>query len=83
MEIKQLTFWEVLRLERERKGMSQEDLATFAGVSRSYVSMIERGFTDRVSMGILQSLCDVLGLEFVVSLDRRPPVTSLEQEGES
>ena len=33
----------VLRAARKRKGLSQEDLASEAGVERNYISMLERG----------------------------------------
>ncbi len=34
---------EVVRAERERRGLSQEALADLAGVSRSHIGEIERG----------------------------------------
>ena len=36
-------FGEVVRAERERRGLSQEALADLAGVSRSHIGEIERG----------------------------------------
>ena len=38
-----LRFGRKVRMERDRRKLSQEKLATMAGVHRTYIGMIERG----------------------------------------
>ena len=49
----------VLVLRKERK-LSQEQLANLAGISRNYISMIERDEADNVSDVIIQKLSESL-----------------------
>ena len=63
---------QVLR-RRKDKGLSQEALAQSAGVSRNYISLIERGKARNVSMDILSRLALALGTtptELMGVLDR-------------
>ena len=39
----QRDFGQILRLERERKGISQEKLALDCGLDRTFISLLERG----------------------------------------
>jgi DNA-binding XRE family transcriptional regulator len=51
----------VLRAARERRGLSQEDLAAAAGLDRTYPSLIERGLrAPRLSTFI--HLCEAVGV---------------------
>ncbi|HWE75519.1 MAG TPA: helix-turn-helix transcriptional regulator [Stellaceae bacterium] len=59
-----------LRRARNAKGMSQDDLAYEAGVSRSYLSQIERG-TFFVSLKIIGRLARALSMD-PADLLRRP-----------
>lgn len=47
--------------KRKEKGLSQADLADLVGISRNYVSLIERGEAESISMKILNQLAVVLG----------------------
>jgi transcriptional regulator with XRE-family HTH domain len=51
-----------LRRLRHERGLSQDDLAYEAEVSRSYLSQIEKG-TYHVSLKIIGKLATVLGVE--------------------
>jgi transcriptional regulator with XRE-family HTH domain len=48
--------------KRREKGWNQEELAKFAGISRNYVSQIERGEAERVSLKIINKLNNVLNI---------------------
>lgn len=50
----------ILVLRKERK-LTQEELANLAGVSRNYISMIERGEAENVSDDVIRKLA--IGLE--------------------
>jgi transcriptional regulator with XRE-family HTH domain len=47
---------------REQKGMSQEVLAGFSGISSDYLSQIERGLY-APSLETLDAIADALGIE--------------------
>lgn len=51
-----------VRLERTRRGMSQEDLAHEAGMKRSYLSDLERG-TRNPTVRALGRLAAALGVQ--------------------
>jgi transcriptional regulator with XRE-family HTH domain len=56
------TFARNLRRLRNAKGLTQDELAADAGISRSYLSQIESG-SFYVSIKIIGKLADVLGEE--------------------
>ena len=57
-----MTFGEEVMLQRKRTGLSQTELAERVGISRNYVSLIERGRLETVTLGVLMRLCDVLDI---------------------
>ena len=57
--IKRLSFGRAIRKFRERKNMSQEDLALSAQMDRSYVGRVERG-EKSVSLDKIWQLCTAL-----------------------
>ena len=59
MDVKELSH----QVSKRRKvmGLSQEDLAQKADISRNYVSLIERGEARNVSLNILDRLATALG----------------------
>jgi transcriptional regulator with XRE-family HTH domain len=61
MDLREL-FATNLRRFRHAKGMSQDDLADAAEVSRSYLSQLEKG-SYHVSLKIIGRLADVLEVE--------------------
>lgn len=52
---------ERIRKQREAAGMSQSELAQVAGISRTYLSLIERGEARNISFSILSHLALALG----------------------
>ncbi len=60
-----------LRRLRNAKGLAQDDLAYEAGVSRSYLSQLEKG-AFYASLKIIGRLADALEIE-AVELLRTPP----------
>ena len=54
-------FGQKVRSERERKGLSQEELASRAGVHRTYVGMIERA-EKNITLANIEKICKALGL---------------------
>lgn len=53
-------FGAAVRSAREAQGISQEDLASRAGLHRTYVSMIERG-RRTASIAVVEKLAAALG----------------------
>jgi transcriptional regulator with XRE-family HTH domain len=47
---------------RKEKRWSQEELGEMAGISRNYVSLIERGEADSISMKVINQLAVALGV---------------------
>jgi transcriptional regulator with XRE-family HTH domain len=50
-----------VQAKRKEKGMSQTELAEFAGVSRNYISLIERGEAHNISLRVINQLAVALG----------------------
>ena len=71
MEIE--AFGQKVRSRREEEGWSQEELAEKAGISRNYLSQIERGVATNLSWQVVERLVTVLGL--------RPSEIFEEQQG--
>ncbi len=58
-----------LRLSRQAKGLSQEELAHGAGIDRTYISALERSVYG-ASIDVVERLARQLGLEASDLLDR-------------
>jgi transcriptional regulator with XRE-family HTH domain len=54
-------FGSMLKAERLKRSLSQEALAELSGLSRNYVSSIERGMVSP-SLGTLEKLAKALGI---------------------
>jgi transcriptional regulator with XRE-family HTH domain len=52
-----------VRRIRERRGMTQVQLAELAGVRQATISAIETGHTRGVDFDVLERVADVLGVE--------------------
>jgi transcriptional regulator with XRE-family HTH domain len=61
MDLRELFGFNLRRL-RHAKGLSQDDLAYEAGVSRSYLSQLEKG-SFHASLKVIGRLADALGVE--------------------
>lgn len=59
MDIKELG--RQVQAKRKEKGMSQLELAELADVSRNYVSLIERGEAQNISLKVINQLAIALG----------------------
>ena len=57
-----IKFGQKVREERTRLGLSQEDLASRAGVHRTYVGMIERA-EKNITLENIQKIARALGLK--------------------
>ena len=55
-------FGQTVRDRRQAQGLSQDELAERVGISRNYLSQIERGVSTNVSWPITKKICDALGL---------------------
>lgn len=71
LQRKLIAFGARLRQERQRVGISQEDLADRAGLHRTYVGAVERGERN-ISLGSMVTLADALNVpltDLLVGLD--------------
>jgi transcriptional regulator with XRE-family HTH domain len=51
-----------VRAVRKRRGWRQQDVATRAGVSRSFISLVEHGHLDRVPLRTIRRIAAVLDI---------------------
>jgi len=58
-----LAFGAVLRLRRIRLGLSQNELASGAGLDRTYISLLELGRSSP-TLETMYSLCGALNVQF-------------------
>jgi transcriptional regulator with XRE-family HTH domain len=56
-------FGKKVRQRRKKEGMNQKELAAKAGISRTYLSEIERGEAQNISFRVVEKLEEVLGLD--------------------
>lgn len=71
MNFEDLTISDSIYLQRKRLKVSQDKLARAAGVSRNYISLIERGKTDGLTIGTLEKICRALGLSVDITIEKR------------
>ncbi len=57
-----IKFGQRVRKERIKQGLSQEELATRAGVHRTYIGMIERA-EKNITLENIEKLCKALNLK--------------------
>jgi DNA-binding XRE family transcriptional regulator len=67
-----------IHAERLRQGLTQEDLAQAAGLSRRAVVQLEKG--QECKLSTIDRLCRALALEVQVTRTRRPTLDDLAQE---
>ncbi len=56
------SYGEMVAAVRSRRGMSQTEVAEMMGVSRNYLSQIERGEADNLSLNIAAKIVWILGV---------------------
>ena len=68
-----MTLREKIKVERKRLGLRADDLAEMVGVSRSTMFRIERGETRKVSIEVVDSLSNALGvsLGYLLGMEER------------
>jgi DNA-binding Xre family transcriptional regulator len=64
-----ITLSELIGIHRDRLHMSQTELARLSGVSRNYISLIERGRAENISLKTLYKICYHLGLNIEIFYD--------------
>jgi len=65
-------FGAALRAARQREGLIQAEVAEAVGISRQYLSTIEQGEAEQLSLRVAWALCDALGLRAPVDLGVAP-----------
>lgn len=63
----------ILREERNKASISQEELAHLSGLDRTYISMLERGIR-KPTLNTLFSMCSALGIypsSFIKEVENR------------
>ena len=66
-----MAFKDILKKLRERKGLSQEELAKATGLSKSAISMYENGRREPKSYEILEILADYFNVDMNTLLDKK------------
>lgn len=59
----------VLREERLKKGLSQEELAHLCGIDRTYVSLLERQ-KRKPTLSTIYKICESLGISMTYFINR-------------
>jgi XRE family transcriptional regulator, master regulator for biofilm formation len=67
---------EILKFYRDERGMTINELSHLAGISKSYISSIERGLQKNPSIQVLQKLADTLN----ISLSQLLAFKSIDEE---
>jgi transcriptional regulator with XRE-family HTH domain len=73
-------FGKQVRQRRKKEGMNQKELAAEAGISRTYLSEIERGEAQNISFRVVEKLEEVLGLGELSSGELPPGLQEFADE---
>lgn len=57
-----ISWSELIAIHRDRLHISQAELARLVGVSRNYISLIERGHIENVSLKVITGIFNKLGM---------------------
>jgi len=57
---------------RKEKHWSQADLEQYSGITKRTISKIENGFTEEVGIRKVETILDLLGMEFSLRQKGRP-----------
>jgi XRE family transcriptional regulator, master regulator for biofilm formation len=71
---------EVLKYYRDERGMTINELSHLAGISKSYISSIERGLQKNPSIQVLQKLADTLNISLSQLLEYKSEGFSIDEE---
>ncbi len=61
-----------IKLLRKQKKYSQNDLEEYSGITKRTISKIENGFIDEVGIKKVETILDLLGVEFSLREKGRP-----------
>lgn len=61
-----------IQLLRKEKKWSQEDMEQYSGITKRTISKIENGFIDEVGIKKVETILDLLGVEFSLRPKGRP-----------
>lgn len=61
-----------IRTKRKEKNWSQDDLEKYSGITKRTISKVENGFIDEVGIKKVETILDLLGLEFATRPKGRP-----------
>lgn len=65
---------------RKQKNWSQNDLEEYSGITKRTISKIENGFIDEVGIKKVETILDLLGMEFALRPKGRPKTLEELQE---
>lgn len=65
---------------RKQKNWSQNDLEEYSGITKRTISKIENGFIDEVGIKKVETILDLLGMEFSLRPKGRPKTLEELQE---
>ncbi|MBE0504963.1 MAG: helix-turn-helix transcriptional regulator [Desulfuromonadales bacterium] len=71
-----------IKLARKERKMSQADLATMLGMSRTTISQIENGSVQDIGVRKIIRILEILGLELRIRPAGRPPTLDELREEE-
>ncbi len=77
---------EAVKQQREKRGLTQNQLASRSGVSRALITALETGRLPELGVRKLIRILNVVGLDFrITTLNRKRPTFEdlLEEEGNS
>ena len=57
---------------RKEKNWTQDDLENYSGITKRTISKIENGFIDEVGIKKVETILDLLGVEFALRPKGRP-----------
>jgi transcriptional regulator with XRE-family HTH domain len=57
---------------RKQKGWSQDNMEQYSGITKRTISKIENGFIDEVGIKKVETILDLLGVEFSLRAKGRP-----------
>jgi len=61
-----------IKLQRKNKKWTQDDLEQYSGITKRTISKIENGFIDEVGIKKVETILDLLGMEFALRPKGRP-----------
>jgi transcriptional regulator with XRE-family HTH domain len=61
-----------IKLLRKQKNWSQNDMETYSGITKRTISKIENGFIEEVGIKKVETILDLLGVEFSLRQKGRP-----------